>query len=497
MGYENLSTTSKMESDEIIKSSVEKLVPSKVSTKDIEYIEASHPDSELVSLEEENDGYQEEKEFDLENILQIQDVILREKLLSINRLIADVEFLNDNSTPDRVLKSSFTFPIFDKSDNSLSYSDNSLPEFDTFSDHTEDTRSGSTTAHANNSLLEYDSFCFEIEPDQGRNESSNFDHHDDPLFPRPPLEPSDVEVFFDFEPNSEELIAAVINNIDELIEDECFNPGGACKRFNMMPPPKANPLNQFVLTRNLYETNKKIECLATAVVIAEGKHNMSIIEGTYDKNAPDLVPMVRVEGGNAELFSEDTRLRPREHVRLKRQIRDIYRIIAIEDLMRQPFFWNAPRRFDFFTDLSNHLTEENPTTALQTDIEAIIYDVVDSKSVLSNGRPSWHSKFKTLVNSMAKILNTNKKAGWKYDDSKISSLIRLERNERSHCEETRAKAAITINMIDGDYIVKGRELGTSDTEMEQKFWTKFPKLLTKLHDAARTHPIGILKKYYH
>nr|GFA32005.1 hypothetical protein [Tanacetum cinerariifolium] len=59
-----------------------------------------------------------------------------------------------------------------------------------------------------------------------KNEPSNFDHHDDPSFPRPPLEPPDVEFFFDFKPNSEELIAAVINNIDELIEDECFNPWG-------------------------------------------------------------------------------------------------------------------------------------------------------------------------------------------------------------------------------------------------------------------------------
>nr|GFB90102.1 hypothetical protein [Tanacetum cinerariifolium] len=32
------------------------------------------------------------------------------------------------------------------------------------------------------------------------NESSNFDHHDDPLFPRPPLEPPDVEVFFILSP---------------------------------------------------------------------------------------------------------------------------------------------------------------------------------------------------------------------------------------------------------------------------------------------------------
>ncbi|GJW33221.1 hypothetical protein Tco_0053253 [Tanacetum coccineum] len=40
-------------------------------------------DIEYVSLEEVNDVDQEEKEFDLEDILQIQDVILREKLFSI------------------------------------------------------------------------------------------------------------------------------------------------------------------------------------------------------------------------------------------------------------------------------------------------------------------------------------------------------------------------------------------------------------------------------
>nr|GFD17616.1 hypothetical protein [Tanacetum cinerariifolium] len=200
--------------------------------------------------------------------------ILREKLLSINRLIANIESLNDNPTPDRVLKSSASFP---KSDYSLSYSDNSLTELETFSNHTEETRSGNTAAHANNSLPEYDSFCFEIEFDQERltsvvmkgiydnstndplleevdlflaldnsipsgieninydsegdihfleellgndsillskNDSSYFDHHDDPSFPLPPSEPPDVESFFDLEPNSGEVISAVMKNID-------------------------------------------------------------------------------------------------------------------------------------------------------------------------------------------------------------------------------------------------------------------------------------------
>nr|GEZ39420.1 hypothetical protein [Tanacetum cinerariifolium] len=59
-----------------------------------------------------------------------------------------------------------------------------------------------------------------------KDELSNFDHHDDPSFPRPPLEPPDVEVFFDFEPNSGEWISAVMSNIDELNKDECFDRGG-------------------------------------------------------------------------------------------------------------------------------------------------------------------------------------------------------------------------------------------------------------------------------
>ncbi|GJY52644.1 hypothetical protein Tco_0443491 [Tanacetum coccineum] len=102
------------------------------SFEDMDYVEASPPDFELVSIEE------------------VEDDILRAKLSNIYLLIAKIESLNDNPTPS-----------------SLSHSDNSLPEFETFSNHTEETRSGSTTTHAENSLPEYDSFHFEIESDQG------------------------------------------------------------------------------------------------------------------------------------------------------------------------------------------------------------------------------------------------------------------------------------------------------------------------------------------
>ncbi|GJT53043.1 hypothetical protein Tco_0988097 [Tanacetum coccineum] len=263
MGDEHLDTIPETESDEIIKSSVEILVlipsefegifddrcdvpvyedPSTFDAlsdhsvilfdsnndgtssddddfEDIDYVDASPPDSELVNLEEVNDIDQEEKEFDLENILQIQDVIPREKLLNISRLITNIESLKDNPTPDRVLKSPSSFPIpvtdsdsfFEESDTSLSHLDNSLPEFETFSDHTEETRSGRLTSvvifdNSNDPLLELPEF-----------ESFHFD----PSFPRPPPEPPDVEICLNFEPDT-----AVINNFDELNVDECFYPGG-------------------------------------------------------------------------------------------------------------------------------------------------------------------------------------------------------------------------------------------------------------------------------
>ncbi|GKF07322.1 hypothetical protein Tco_0041546, partial [Tanacetum coccineum] len=199
MGDEHLDTIPETKSDEIIKSSVENLVPipsefegisddtCDVPIRDDSFtFDALNDNSKILSYSNDNDTSsddddfedikyvslkevnvdKEEKEFDLEDILQIQDVILREKLLNISRLIANIESLNDNPTPNRELKSPSLFPIpvadsdsfFEESDTSLSHLDNSLPK--TFSNHTEETRSGSTTTHANKSLPEYDSFLF-------------------------------------------------------------------------------------------------------------------------------------------------------------------------------------------------------------------------------------------------------------------------------------------------------------------------------------------------
>nr|GEW94217.1 hypothetical protein [Tanacetum cinerariifolium] len=48
-----------------------------------------------------------------------------------------------------------------------------------------------------------------------KNKSSNFDHQDDPSFLRPPPEPPDVEVFFDFEPDTGVLTTKVVKGISE------------------------------------------------------------------------------------------------------------------------------------------------------------------------------------------------------------------------------------------------------------------------------------------
>ncbi|GJW61162.1 hypothetical protein Tco_0110497 [Tanacetum coccineum] len=175
MGDEHLDTIPATESDEVIKSSVENLfdpileefagvlahiapIPPGIVEADPDDDTSSNDDDfedvDYVSFEEVNDFEQEDKEFDLEDILQIQDVIL----------------LTDS----------------DSSDTFLSHSDNSLPEFESFSEEYEERE-----------LPEFESFHF------------------DPSFPRPPPGTTDVEICLYFEPD-----APMIDNFNELNDDQ-------------------------------------------------------------------------------------------------------------------------------------------------------------------------------------------------------------------------------------------------------------------------------------
>nr|GFC06655.1 hypothetical protein [Tanacetum cinerariifolium] len=69
------------------------------SIDDIEYVEPSPLDSELVSSEVMEIVIPEVGVIDADILLTIKDDILRENLLNINLLIANIEALKDNPTP--------------------------------------------------------------------------------------------------------------------------------------------------------------------------------------------------------------------------------------------------------------------------------------------------------------------------------------------------------------------------------------------------------------
>ncbi|GJQ91028.1 hypothetical protein Tco_0002167 [Tanacetum coccineum] len=188
MGDEHLDTIPATESDEVIKSSVEDLVPilsesegipdsvcdmplcnnptpleafkdhyeivvdsnddsslsDDDSYEDIEYVNASPPDAEIVSLEVVEIVIPKVGGIDDDILLTIKDDILREKLLNVNLLIANIEALKDNPTPsfDVMTKSSSTFPNFFLEETNTF--DNSLPEYETFCFDLEENSSGST-----------------------------------------------------------------------------------------------------------------------------------------------------------------------------------------------------------------------------------------------------------------------------------------------------------------------------------------------------------------
>nr|GEW51256.1 hypothetical protein [Tanacetum cinerariifolium] len=204
MGDEHLDTILATESDEFIKSSVENLVPipsesegvpdnicdvpfhdisppldvskdqfedffdsnddstsiddDSFSIDNIEYVEASPPNSELISSEVMEIVIPEVGGIDDNILLTIKDDILREKLLNINLLIANIKALKDNPTPyfDFMTKSSSTFLNF-LLEETITF-DNSLPESKTFCFDLEEISSGSTTTHSDISLPNYEAF---------------------------------------------------------------------------------------------------------------------------------------------------------------------------------------------------------------------------------------------------------------------------------------------------------------------------------------------------
>nr|GFA34173.1 hypothetical protein [Tanacetum cinerariifolium] len=199
---------------------------------DIEYVEASLPDPEIASVEEENgieeenivQQEEEENVVDLEDISQIQDVVLREKLLIITRLISNIESLNDNSTPDRerlinlvendILDDSTNNPLLEEADLLLA-TDNSIPPgIENVADDPEGDIRFLEELLIDDSILSYESF------------DSNFE--DNPSIPRPPPEPPDAET------DAGEEIPIVMNDKVEDVDYSSFIIVMSDKMFSLL-----------------------------------------------------------------------------------------------------------------------------------------------------------------------------------------------------------------------------------------------------------------------
>nr|GEZ19459.1 hypothetical protein [Tanacetum cinerariifolium] len=198
MGDEHLDTIPATESNEVMKSSVEDLVPilsesegipdtmcdvdlvnnstplkakdhfenvinsnNDISSSDddslynenIEYVEALPHDFELVSLEA--------AEIVIPKVEKIEDDNLREKLSNVHLLITNIEALNDNPTPSSKFLSKSSSTSLNSFLEETNTFHNSLPEFENFYFDLGEISSGSTTTHTDISLPDYEAFYFD------------------------------------------------------------------------------------------------------------------------------------------------------------------------------------------------------------------------------------------------------------------------------------------------------------------------------------------------
>nr|GEX82688.1 hypothetical protein [Tanacetum cinerariifolium] len=212
----------------------------------IEYVEASPHDSELVSLEA--------AEIVTLKVEEIKDDNLREKLLNVHLLIANIKALKDNPTPSSELltKSSSTSPksfleeantfhnslpefenfYFDleeiSSGSTTTHSDISLPDYKAFSfnnDHIKEISSGSTTTHSDISLSEFDSFVFDPSNDQfPPTDRSDLTHKEFADKLAHIISPLEYDCFYFWNvPDPGELMSILNSEIRENLSTTCVN----------------------------------------------------------------------------------------------------------------------------------------------------------------------------------------------------------------------------------------------------------------------------------
>nr|GEZ16011.1 hypothetical protein [Tanacetum cinerariifolium] len=186
MGDEHLDTIPATESDEVIKSSVEDLVPIPSEFKgipdtlcDVHLVNNPTPLEAKDQFEiviNSNDDYSSSDDDSLyyENIEYVKASPHDSEFVSLEVekiVIPEDEEIEDDNLHEKLLKGTNTFH-------------NSLPEFENFCFDLEEISSGSTTTQSDISLPEYDSFIFDLSNDQfpptGRSDFTHEEFGDEP-----------------------------------------------------------------------------------------------------------------------------------------------------------------------------------------------------------------------------------------------------------------------------------------------------------------------------
>nr|GEW73059.1 hypothetical protein [Tanacetum cinerariifolium] len=222
MGDEHLSTIPETESDEVIKSSVENLVPIPSESEDFSYNESECDvpvcdDFTTFSnpLFDSNDDFTSSDDKSLSN----EDVSMENFKIYSNPLFDDEEIISTKIDPHYFNAESNLLESLLNRDTLIDFSlkfDYLLEEFSGELAHIDPIPQGIDKADFDleEEIRLVENFFNDPLP-VPKNKSSNFDHHDDPSFPRPHPEPPDVEVFFDFDPNTGVLTTKVVKGISE------------------------------------------------------------------------------------------------------------------------------------------------------------------------------------------------------------------------------------------------------------------------------------------
>nr|GFA60553.1 hypothetical protein [Tanacetum cinerariifolium] len=158
------------------------------SIDNINYVEALPLDSELVSSEVMEIVSPEVGGIDDDIPLTIKDENLREKLSNVNLLIATIEALNDNPTPSSDCKTNSSSTSLNSLLEETNTFHNSLPEFENFYfdlgeiSSGREISSGSTTTRSDISLPDYEAFYFDDDHIKEISSGSTTTHSDISLF---------------------------------------------------------------------------------------------------------------------------------------------------------------------------------------------------------------------------------------------------------------------------------------------------------------------------